>query len=175
VVTGVELLAGAAVGYLVRKLRQVGGKADAEVDRVLDEGMDALHELITTHLGKDGALERLQADASAGIETELTVRRSADAIAQAALDDADFAARLRQLVDRLNEHAAATGQAAMIGSTHNMISGGTQHGSVFQGRDFAGPITTGPAIHETAPAAGAGSDPDLGVEGERGKGPAPAG
>lgn len=167
-VTGVELLAGAAVGYLVRKLRRVGGKADAEVDRVLDEGMDALHELISTRLGSDGALERLRAEAQACAETELMVRRSTDAIAQAALDDADFAARLEQLIDRLDEYTA--GQEDGSGSTHNVISGGTQHGPVLQGRDFAGPIAFGSAASGTAPA-----DPGPGAVGEEGKGTAPAG
>jgi hypothetical protein len=161
-VTGVELLAAAAVGYLVRKLRRVGGKADAEVDRVLDEGMDALHELISARLGRDGALERLQAETQASAETELTVRRSADAIAQAVLDDDHFAARLTQLVESLDERTSAIGEVWTSGSTRNVISGGTQHGPVFQGRDFTGPITTGP----TRPSRPAAED-------EPGKGSAP--
>lgn len=151
--TGVELLAGAAVGYLVRKLRRVGGKADAEVDRVMDEGMDALHELISARLGPDGALERLRAEAQAGEETGLTVRRSEDSIAQAALDDADFAARLQQLVKSLDERAAVIGEAAGAESMHNVISG-TVHGSVLQGRDFTGPITFGSAGSPASAGAG---------------------
>ncbi|MEV5754414.1 hypothetical protein AB0L00_41930 [Actinoallomurus sp. NPDC052308] len=159
--TGVELLAGAAVGYLIRKLRKVGGKADAEVDRVLDDGMDALHELISARLGSDGALERLRLEAQAGAETGLTVRRSEDAIAQVALDDPDFAARLQLLVEILDERAAAIGEAAGAGSTHNVISG-TVHGSVLQGRDFTGSIAFGSA----GPAALPGED-------GQGKGAAP--
>ncbi|MFC0037343.1 hypothetical protein [Actinomadura rayongensis] len=140
--TGVEVLAGVAVGYLVRKLRRVGGRADVEVDRALDEGMDALHDAVTRRLGQDDVLRRLEAEAADGAEpTALTVRRSGDAIAQAALDDPGFAAELEALVARLDELAAA--DALSAGSTVNTISGSTVHGPVIQGRDFTGPVTIG--------------------------------
>ena len=145
--TGVELLAGAAVAYLVRKARRVGGRADTEVDRVLDEGMDALHELVTAKIGDDSALKRLEA----GSDTERTQRRVADAIADAAEDDEAFAARLSELVESLRSRDGG----AAPGSVHNVISGGTQYGPAVQGRDFSGPITTR-------------------SEADKGKGPAPA-
>ncbi|POM26746.1 hypothetical protein BTM25_11520 [Actinomadura rubteroloni] len=142
--TGVEVLAGVAVGYLVRKLRRVGGRADAEVDRALDEGMDALHGAITRRLGQDQVLQRLETEAADGAEpTALTVRRSGDAIAQAALDDPGFAGELEALVARLDKLAAAADPAPSPGSTVNTVSHSTVHGPVIQGRDFTGPVTIG--------------------------------
>ncbi|MDC2960414.1 hypothetical protein PO587_38925 [Streptomyces gilvifuscus] len=101
--TGVELLAGAAVGYLVRKLRRVGGRADAEVDRALDAGMDGVHDLLSTKLGQDRAVEALQAQAeSPGSElSERTVRRVVDVVADEIEADPEFARQLRLLVEEL--------------------------------------------------------------------------
>jgi hypothetical protein len=156
-VTGIEVVAGMAVAYLVRKLRRVGDRADAEVDRALDAGMDSLHKAISRRLGHDQALLRLETEAAESAEpTELTVRRSTDAIAQAALDDPDFAGELEALVARLDELAAAAGQPPATGSVHNTITHSTVHGPTFQGRDFTGPITTGSpnAAPVAAPAPG---------------------
>lgn len=169
--TGVEVLAGMAVAYLVRKLRRVGGQADAEVDRALDEGMNTLHEAISRRLGQDRALERLETEAADGAEpTELTVRRSTDAIAQAALDDADFAGELEALITRLDELAAASGQDTAAGSVHNTIIHSTVHGPAVLGRDFKAPITTRSA--NATPGAAAG--PGTAEAGERGKQQPPA-
>jgi hypothetical protein len=105
-IPGVEMLAGAAVGYLIRKARRVGGRADAEVDRVLDEGMDAIHELVSGVVGDDPAVARVQEQARTGEETDRGRRRAADAIADAMEDDPDFATALTALVDRLERHEA---------------------------------------------------------------------
>ncbi|OIJ66021.1 hypothetical protein [Streptomyces mangrovisoli] len=106
--TGIELLAGAAVGYLVRKLRRVAGRADAEVDQVLDTGMDAIHELVTRQLSGDTALETLVAETANGDGEvrERTLRRVSDAVAEHAENDAGFAEQLRRLVDELDRHRA---------------------------------------------------------------------
>jgi hypothetical protein len=161
-VTGVEVVAGAAAVYLVRKLRRVGGKADAEVDRALDEGMNALHEAISRKLGPDQALARLETETADGGEpTELTVRRSTDTITQAAMDDSGFAGELKALVARLDELAAAAGQSPATGATINTITNSTVYGPTFQGRDFTGRITTSP-------------DPGAEEAGERGKQQPPA-
>jgi hypothetical protein len=110
--TGLELLAAAAVGYLVRKARRVGTKADAEVDRVLDAGMDALHDAVSKALGPDSSLALLDEQAQAGADTERTRQRVQLAIEQAAEDQAQFADQLRQLVDHLEAADAQAGGGA---------------------------------------------------------------
>ena len=99
--TGLELIAAAAVGYLVRKARRVGVRADAEVDRALDAGMDALHQAVSTALGEDSSLILLNDQLAAGTETERTQQRVRLAIEQAAADDSGFAGQLYELVTRL--------------------------------------------------------------------------
>jgi hypothetical protein len=122
--TGVEVLAGAAAMYLVRKLRRVGGRADAEVDRALDAGMDAVHDLVTGRLGQDPAVTALRELAPAGKESERTVRRVTDAIADAAEADPDFAERLARLVHELRsrENAVAPRQISVGGNNTGIIS-----------------------------------------------------
>ncbi|WP_162952398.1 hypothetical protein [Streptomyces hundungensis] len=64
-VTGIEI----ATGYLawaVRKAQRMAGRADGEVDRVLDAGMDRLHEVVGRKLGDDPALRQLTDEASTG-------------------------------------------------------------------------------------------------------------
>ena len=130
--TGVELVAGAAVGYLVRKLRRVAGRADTEVDRALDAGMDAVHELVTTKLSADPSLAMLAEQAPADQVSDRTVRRVTDAVADAAETDADFAEQLNQLVQDLQHQEAAAGSGGSV-QQHAQASG---HGRVYQaGRD----------------------------------------
>jgi hypothetical protein len=129
-VTGIELAAGAAVGYLVRKLRRVGQQADAEVDRALDAGMDAVHDLVTTRLGSDPALEVLTEQAAVGPVSDRTIRRVTDAVADAAEADPAFAERLRRLVDDLqsreggvtnvSQQAKATGKGRVYMAGRDM-------------------------------------------------------
>jgi hypothetical protein len=134
--TGVELLAGAAVGYLVRKARRVGGRADAEVDRALDRGMDALHDLVGGALGEDGALALLEEQAQSGAESERTVRRATDAIAEVAESDAGFAERLEALVADLDRHEGTLGVGA-----RSVVASGER--SVAVGGDVSGIVSTG--------------------------------
>jgi hypothetical protein len=120
--TGVEVLAGAAAMYLVRKLRRVGVRADAEVDRALDAGMDAVDDLVTAKLGGDPAVTALKELAPAGKESERMVRRVTDAIADAAEADPDFAERLARLVHELQSREKASGpRSVSIGGDNNGI------------------------------------------------------
>ncbi|MFJ3804043.1 hypothetical protein ACIPSJ_48175 [Streptomyces sp. NPDC090088] len=159
-VTGLELVAAAAVAYLVRKAGRVGRRADEEVNHALDEGMDRLHELIQEKLGADPVLDRLTEQAETGAVTERTERRAALAVADAAEADGEFATRLRELVMVLQQQEEV-GRGDSV-SVSNLISGGTQSGPVFQGGSF-GTINIG----TTLPPA-----PD--AEGTEGKGQAPA-
>lgn len=143
--TGLELLAGAAVGYLVRKARRVGRRADAEVDRALDAGMDALHEAISRALPDDPALVRLQQQAQAGDGEvpERTVRRATDAIADVAEEDREFAERLRELVEALQRQEQAAGAGGVNASGGATAAGRdvVQHAET--GGVIAGNITGG--------------------------------
>ncbi|MCX4632780.1 hypothetical protein [Streptomyces sp. NBC_01443] len=125
--TGIELLAGAAVGYMVRKLRRVAGRAVEEVDQVLDTGMDAIHELVTRNLSGDTALETLVTEVGSGDGevSERMLRRVSDALAERAERDAAFAEELQVLVDGLDLHAA--GPQAKGGSIQQsaIASGGS--------------------------------------------------
>jgi hypothetical protein len=147
-VTGVEVLAAAAVAYLVRKLRRVGGRADAEVDRALEAGMDALHDLVSTKLGDDAALAALQEQVTTGGESERTVRRVTDAIAEVAETDEGFAATLQQLIGDLQRRD---------GSAGGVVASGER--SVAIGGDNSGIVSTGDGatnVQQRAEASGSG-------------------
>lgn len=143
--TGLELVAGAAVGYLVRKLRRVGGRADAEVDRALDAGMDAVHELVSAKLGTDPALALLSEQAPAGEVSDRTVRRVSDAVTDAAESDAGFAERLGRLVEELQRLEAAGG--AVASGERSVAIGGDNTGIVSTGDDATN-------VHQQAQASG---------------------
>ncbi len=141
-VTGLELVAGYAVGYLLQKWRRVAGRVDTEVDHALDTGMDRMHELISTKLVGDTALARLEAQASVGDEKPRTRERVEGAIIDAAEDDPDFAQQLEQLVTQLREHDAgastgdygvAAGRDMNIRAKSGGVAAGVIHGSVTPG------------------------------------------
>ncbi|MEV6055954.1 hypothetical protein [Streptomyces sp. NPDC052107] len=108
-VPGVEIAAGYVFAWLARKAQRVAGRADAEVDRGLDAGMDRLHELVSRKLGQDPALQRAAEEAGEGREvlSERTQRRLTDSLEDAAERDAGFAQALANLVEELQAAAAA--------------------------------------------------------------------
>ncbi|MEU0815209.1 hypothetical protein ACWCQW_09940 [Streptomyces mirabilis] len=122
--TGVEVAVGYAFAWLVRKARRVAGRADAEVDRGLDAGMDRLHDLISAKLGDDPALQRAAEEAEAGLEepSERTRRRLADSLDDAAERDTAFAEALQQAVAEIQ----AVSQTA--GADGGVVSGNTFSG-----------------------------------------------
>ncbi|MFE2582970.1 hypothetical protein [Streptomyces sp. NPDC059378] len=139
-IPGLELVAAAAVGYLVRKARRVGSRADAEVDRVLDDGMDALHELVSGVVGDDPAVTRLLEQAGDGEVTERTTRRATDAIADLAEEDSGFAAELAAAVDRLQRHEAGLAQQGGVNAARDLR---VETGGVVVGGSVSGGVTTG--------------------------------
>lgn len=147
-IPGLELVAGAAVGYLVRKVRRMGSRADAEVDRVLDEGMDALHELVSTVVSDDPAVSRLLEQAGEGDVTERTIRRATDAIADAAEEDHSFATELAAYVDRLQRHEAGLAQQSGVSATRDLR---VETGGVVVGGNVSGGVTTGHHPSEPGP------------------------
>ncbi|WP_037636110.1 hypothetical protein [Streptomyces katrae] len=114
--TGIELLAGAAVGYLMRKLRRAAEPADAEADQAFDIGMDAIHDLVSRQLSGDTALETLVTEVGrgGGEVSERTVRRVSDAVAEHAERDAGFAEQLQRLVDAVESRAGSAGATGTV-------------------------------------------------------------
>ncbi|MFI9255204.1 hypothetical protein [Streptomyces sp. NPDC053069] len=145
---GVEIAAGYVFAWAVRKARLIGGRADSEVDRALEAGMDRLHNVVSGKLGQDPALRRAQEEAEEGREelSERTRRRLADSIDEAAERDQDFAAALKaaieevQAVERVAGITTASDNGIIIGDNAEMHAEG---GSVV-GVRIDGPVTINP-------------------------------
>jgi len=101
VVTGIEMAAGLLFVWATRRARRVGGGLDAEADRMLDAGLDRVHDLVSEALGgQDPVLARLEEEAQAGGEalSPRTRQRLELALEDAAGRDPGFAAALDQAV-----------------------------------------------------------------------------
>ncbi|WP_331730299.1 hypothetical protein [Streptomyces sp. NBC_00073] len=111
---GVELAAGYFFAWAVRKARRVSGRADAEVDQALDAGMDRLHEVVATRLGREPALESVAREVTDGRDepTAETRDQLELAVRYTASRDAEFAAALRQAIEQVRMAEAAAGPGA---------------------------------------------------------------
>ncbi|MFI6157879.1 hypothetical protein ACIBCA_34945 [Kitasatospora sp. NPDC051170] len=132
--TGIEIAIGYVFAWAVRKAKRVTGRADEEVDRTLDAGMDRLHDLVGRALGEDPALRKLEEEATAGLEqpSERTRRRVQDALEEAAEQDPGLAQALTRIVDELQTRSRATGGVSAV--DHAVAVGGNidiraDHGS----------------------------------------------
>jgi hypothetical protein len=123
--TGIELAVGYVAAWAWRKARRVAGRADAEVDQVLDAGMDRLHQLVSSKLAGDRALAQLEAEAGANLDAESASPRTRErvrlALEDAAEADGDFAAQLAALVEQLQEAKASQG---VVAGDHGLAAGG---------------------------------------------------
>ncbi|MER5880664.1 hypothetical protein ABT119_32695 [Streptomyces sp. NPDC001910] len=122
--TGIEVAVACVFAWAVNKARRVGGRADGEVDFVLDSAMDRVHEVVARRLGQDGELGRLEAEAEAGQEepSALTRSRVGHALAQAAVEDAAFAADLQAAVEAWE--AASVASADPVAGAYGLAAGG---------------------------------------------------
>jgi hypothetical protein len=118
-VTGVELVVGYLAAWGVQKLRRAGQGVGAEMDRVLEAGLDGLHSVVTSKLGGDAALAKLEADPEQ--VSDRTARRVSDALAEAVEDDLEFATRLLAAIEVVR---AADLVAAGVGSMAIAAGGG---------------------------------------------------
>ncbi|MFF4402645.1 hypothetical protein [Streptomyces sp. NPDC001480] len=158
-----EIAVGYAFAWLVGKARRVTGRADAEVDRGLDAGMDRLHELISVKLGDDPTLQRAREEAASGLEepSARTRQRLELALEDAAAQDAAFAAALARVVAEL-QAAGPVDIAADTGSSWAMGGGTASTGVVRPGGAGSGSAA---AQHTgDATADGAGSRASTGVD-----------
>ncbi|MEW1780475.1 hypothetical protein [Streptomyces sp. NPDC086777] len=124
--TGVEIAAGYVFAWLVAKSRRVASRADAEIARNLPIGMDRLHDLVGRKLGQDPALKRAREEAEAG-ETEpseLTRRRLAVALTDAAERDGAFAEALEKLIEELQAGAGTRSADGLSASSDGQAVGG---------------------------------------------------
>src|SRR4051812_28404598 len=71
------VVAGYVVAWVMRKARPAGGRLDAEVDTVLDAGLDRLHEAVAAKLGTDPGLRAAVEEAAepGGTISDLTRQR----------------------------------------------------------------------------------------------------
>lgn len=161
--TGVEIAVGYVFAWLVRKAKRVAGPADTETDRVLDAGMDRLHELVSARLGPDPALKRAQEEAQSG-QGELsarTRRRLVDALDEVAERDTAFAQALLHAVAGV-QVAGPVDVARYTGTAKASGGGSASTGIVRPGGAGEGSATAENTGYATAE--GAGSRAITGVE-----------
>ncbi|MEW2518997.1 hypothetical protein [Actinacidiphila alni] len=110
-----EIAVGYLCAWLVAKARRVAGRADAEVDRGLDAGMERLHELVSGALGEDPAFRRAAAEAESGDVSPRTRRRLVDALDEAAEQRPELAASLREALSAFPAAPVASGDGIAVG------------------------------------------------------------
>ncbi|MFD6822746.1 hypothetical protein ACFWC5_20555 [Streptomyces sp. NPDC060085] len=122
--TGIELAVGYVVAWAVGKARRVAGRADAEVDQVLDAGMDRVHEVVAARLGTDPALEQTVSEAASeqGEVSSRTRTRLQLALEEQTEQDPAFATALQEAV------AAVQAAASQAGPGARAVYGNTFHG-----------------------------------------------
>jgi hypothetical protein len=146
VVVGLELVVGWLAAWAWGKARRVAGRADAEVDRALDAGMDRLHELVSGKLGDDPALARLEDEAGQDLEavsaSPRTRQRVELALAEAVESDTDFAARLAELVAQLRQAGVASPEVTTVTAANTGPAVATRGGVAVSGA-VGGDVSTG--------------------------------
>jgi hypothetical protein len=148
---GADVAIGCVITWGIRKLRKVGSRADAEVDRALDAGMARVHDLVTTRLGGDYAVQQLQAEIESGAEqpSKWTVRRAEIAVAEAADGDPVFAEQLQRLLAEVEQARRAAGASAF--QVFGNVEFHAEGGSVAAGVITAPVILGNPPRPETGP------------------------
>jgi hypothetical protein len=111
------------------KARRLAGRADAEVDRMIDAGLDQLREVVVTKLGDDPALARLDEEAGQDPESVSTSPRTRQrvqlALEEAADGDPEFAAQVHDAVALLRGAGApSVSEVAAINTGPAVATGG---------------------------------------------------
>lgn len=131
-VMGLDLVISYLVIWGSRKARRVGKQLDQDVDEVIDGALDRLHDLITTKLGDDPAIRKLELEAATGEISERTERRVLDALADATESDNQFGGELEVLAGELARliplgaaFAGGDRSAAVVGNVEIHSAGGS--------------------------------------------------
>ena len=132
---GLEVLVGYLIAWGMRKARRAGTRLDADVDEVMDAGLDRLHEMIAAKLGDDPAVAKLELEAATGEVSERTRRRVLDALTDAAEGDEEFRGALETLLAELDpagrpmvvaaggERSVAVGGDAVVWAEGGSVAG----------------------------------------------------
>lgn len=122
--------AGAAAGYMIawvaRKACRVAGGVYAEVDAVLDAGLEKLHAAVAGKLGgQNPALEDLADEAAVedGAVSELTRQRVELEVTAAARKDEEFGRAVTELVARVQAAETAAGISVAAGADSRVFVG----------------------------------------------------
>ncbi|MDI5972407.1 hypothetical protein POF50_024220 [Streptomyces sp. SL13] len=138
-----------------------GSGASTLVGLMVSDGWEQVRRRIARLLARDGDVPSAEAELERARDGVVAARDDGDEEAESDYVE-EWTPRLRRLLRRdpdagrqLLALLAELGGAApsqSAGSVHNTISGGVQHGPVFQGRDFFGGLTfNGPPAPGPAP------------------------
>lgn len=134
--------AGIAAAYVVawvaRKARRVGTRLDGEVDEVIDEGLDRLHEVVAAKLDGHPVLSELVEEAATddGQVSELTRQQLELAITAAARKDDVFGQAVTELIVGLRETEQASGRSVVAGAGSAVFAGDAHAHAEGQGIAF---------------------------------------
>lgn len=109
---GFEVAVGFLIAWFARKAGRAVKRLDGVADKVMDVGLDRLHNVVTAKLGGDSALKQLAAEAGAtgeaGTRTQARVRL---ALEDAVEQDLTFAKDLKDAMSTLQagEHGVVIG------------------------------------------------------------------
>ena len=144
------VVAGYLISWAVRKARRAAGRLDAEVDTVVDAGLDKLHEVVVARLGGHPALADLD-DEAAGEEgqvSDLTRQQVELALTAAVRKDEEFGKTITDLVARLKAAEQRPAAVVAAGRHSRVITGDAQVQASNSGIAFgqvAGSVHVGPA------------------------------
>ncbi|CAJ64061.1 hypothetical protein; Putative chromosome partition protein [Frankia alni ACN14a] len=109
---------GVLAAWALRKARRVGGRVDAETDRVVDAGLDRVHDLVSQALGEgDPVLARVAEEAQNTGELSARTRQRLQLALEDATDhDPAFAAALAEAVEQVRAAASTSGGHTLAGN-----------------------------------------------------------
>jgi hypothetical protein len=127
----VVIEAGVATAYVIawalRKTRRVGDRLDTEADRVIDVGLDKLHEIVENKLSGHPVLAELVEEAEEAGDgqqiTDLTRQQLELALISAAKKDDIFAQTVTSLVKQLRNAEQAAGKSVISGPGSTVFTG----------------------------------------------------
>lgn len=150
----IGLAAGYLIAWAMRKARRVGGRLDAEVDGVLDAGLDRLHEVVADKLGGHPVLaelvEEAEAAGDAGEVSDLTRKRLVLELTAAARKDDAFGETLRALTTQLRAAGQTAGPVIASGERPAVFTGDA-HAEAKAGGIAFGQVAGDVQVHQDPP------------------------